>query len=77
MISSLILLQMELHCQHGAYCRQKCDLLWGGIPLVILFGDEYQLRSVEPGMLYCCDTEPPANTMIATGQKKSVNLLRM
>jgi hypothetical protein len=52
-------------------------LLWGGIPLVILFGDDYQRPSVEPGMLYCCNTQPPANTMIATGQKKSVNLLRM
>jgi hypothetical protein len=44
-------------------------MLWGGIPLVILFSDDYQLPSVEPGMLYCCDTQPPANTMITTGQK--------
>jgi hypothetical protein len=68
-ISSSVLLQMELHCRHGAYHGQKSDLLWGGIPLVILVGDDYQLPSVEPGMLYCCDTQPPANTMVATGQK--------
>jgi hypothetical protein len=69
MISSSVLSQMELHCQHGAYRGQKSDSLWSGIPLVALFGDDYQMPSVEPHMLYCCDIQPPANTIIATGQK--------
>jgi hypothetical protein len=60
---------MELHCRHGAYRGKKSDLLWCGIPLVILLSYDYQLPSVEPGLLYSCDAQPPANTTVATGQR--------
>jgi hypothetical protein len=40
----------------------------GGIPLVIIFGDDYRLPSVESGMLYYCDTEQPkTSNATATG----------
>jgi hypothetical protein len=49
--------------------HKNCIHYVGGIPLVIVFGDDCQLPSIEPGMLYCCDTEPPTTTVIATRQR--------
>jgi hypothetical protein len=70
MTLSSVLLQKELHCRHGAFHGQKNHSLWGGIPLVIIFGDTYQTAFfIEPNILYCCDTEPPKNITITAGQK--------
>jgi hypothetical protein len=56
MLSSAVLAMMEHHCKLGAYLGQKCDQEWGGIPIVILVGDDYQLPSIDIGAIHIFDS---------------------
>jgi hypothetical protein len=55
MVSSGNLGMMEYHSRFGAYWGQQPDQLWGGIPLIIMVGDDFQLPSVEKGMIHTFD----------------------
>ena len=46
MISSALLAAAERNVRHCAFGRQNRDELWGGIPAVLIFGDDYQLLPV-------------------------------
>jgi hypothetical protein len=56
MLSSAVLAMMEHHSKVGAYRGQKCDQEWGGIPIVILVGDDYQLPSIDSGAIHIFDS---------------------
>jgi hypothetical protein len=51
MLSSANLAIAEAHTRNSAYRGQKQNKMWGGVPIVILVGDDYQLPSVETGCL--------------------------
>jgi hypothetical protein len=64
MISSGNLCMMEYHSTFGAYWGQKSNQLWGGgIPLIIIVEDDFQLPSVEKGMLHIFDKYAKQNYM--------------
>ena len=47
MISSALLAGAERNIRHCAFGQQNTDELWGGIPVVLIFGDDYQLMPVK------------------------------
>ena len=53
MVSALILGTMETYCRQASFKGTKSHLSWGGLPIVILVGDDYQLPPIEPGAFYC------------------------
>ena len=53
MISAKLLGTMEAYCRQAAFRGSKSHLGWGGLPIVILVGDDYQLPSIEKGAFYC------------------------
>ena len=55
MISSGILAMMEQRARLGAYRGQRSDQPWGGIPIIIMVGDDFQLPSVDPGSIHLFD----------------------
>ena len=55
MISSGILAMMEQQARLGAYSGQRSDQPWGGIPIIIMVGDDFQLPSVDPGSIHLFD----------------------
>ena len=67
LLSSANLALAELHVKHAAYNGRNKNKLWGGIPLVILVGDDFQLPSIDPGMLSVCDKYFKADKLVATG----------
>ncbi len=56
MVSSGNLCMMEYHSRFAAYRGQRDDQFWGGIPLIIMVGDDFQLPSIDKGMLHIFDT---------------------
>ena len=62
MMSALLLGTMEVYCKQAAFKGAKSHLSWGGLPIVVLVGDDYQLPSIDEGAIYC--------------QEKRVNRLR-
>ena len=56
MLSSGVLAMTEHHCTLGAYRGQKDEKEWGGIPIVILVGDDYQLPSIDFGEIHIFDS---------------------
>ena len=46
MISSKVLAAAERNTRECIYNGQNSTELWGGLPVVILFGDDYQLMPV-------------------------------
>jgi hypothetical protein len=46
MISSKVLAAAERNVRHSVYKGQNSGEIWGGVPVVLLFGDEYQLFPV-------------------------------
>ena len=46
MISSKVFAAAERNTRECIYNRQNSTELWGGLPAVLLFGDDYQLMSV-------------------------------
>ena len=53
MVSALLLGTMEDYCRQAAFKGTNTDLRWGGLPMVILVGDDYQLPSIDEGAFYC------------------------
>ena len=53
MISALLLGTMEAYCTQAAFKGAKSHLSWGGLPIVILVGDDYQLPPIDEGAFYC------------------------
>ena len=47
MISSKILAAAERHTRECIYRGQNSSEIWGGLPVVLLFGDDYQLMPVD------------------------------
>ena len=53
MVSALLLGTMEDYCRQAAFKGTNTDLRWGGLPIVILVGDDYQLPPIDDGAFYC------------------------
>jgi hypothetical protein len=53
MISALLLGTMEDYCRQAAFNGTNNDLSWGGLPIIILVGDDHQLPSIDDGAFYC------------------------
>src|SRR6476469_5014882 len=53
MVSSLILGTMESYCRQAAFKRTNRFLKWGGLPIVNLVGDDYQLPPIDEGAFSC------------------------
>jgi len=49
MVSALLLGTMEDYCKQAAFKGTNDTLKWGGLPIVILVGDNYQLPPIEEG----------------------------
>ena len=59
MISALLLGTMENYCRQAALKGTKRNSSWGGLPIVILVGDDHQLPPIDEGAFYCkgCQTK--------------------
>ena len=55
MISSLLLGTMEDYCRQAAFKGEYKGLDWGGLPMVILVGDDHQLPPIEAGAFHCLE----------------------
>jgi hypothetical protein len=45
-LSSKVLAATERNIWHSVYKGQNSGEIWGGVPIVLLFGDDYQLFPV-------------------------------
>ena len=52
MMSAELLGMMEHCARMSAHKGTNTNKEWGGIPIVILVGDDYQLPSIDPGAFY-------------------------
>ena len=52
-LSSFVLGTMENYCRQAAFKGTQSHLSWGGLPIVILVGDDYQLPAIDEGAFYC------------------------
>ena len=55
MISASLLGTMEEYCRQAMFKGTKPHLSWGGLPMVILVGNDHQLPPIEEGAFYCQD----------------------
>src|SRR5687768_11689669 len=53
MASSLLLGTMEDYCKQAAFIGTNSKLRWGGLPMVILVDDDYQLPPIDEGAFDC------------------------
>ena len=53
MVSALLLGTIEAYCKQAAFKGTTTYLSWGGLPMVILMGDDYQLPPIDEGAFYC------------------------
>ena len=53
MVSALLLGTMEAYCRQTMFKARNCHLRWGGLPIVILVGDDHQLPSIDEGAFHC------------------------
>src|SRR5687768_8688436 len=49
---------MEDYCRQAAFKGINNDLEWGGLPMVILVGDDYQLPAIDGGAFHCFGQTP-------------------
>ena len=56
MISQSVLGAAEMNISSTAHNFGHDSEDWGGIPVVVIFGDDYQLPSIEPGAIDCFTT---------------------
>jgi hypothetical protein len=68
MLSSGVLAIMEHHCRLGAYRGQKDEEEWGGIPIVILVGDDYQLLLIDFGAIHVFDSSSKKSFITVAGE---------
>lgn len=52
MLDATVLGTMKHYMQQCAHGGKKLDHPWGGIPIIILVGDDYQLPPIKPGAFY-------------------------
>jgi energy-coupling factor transporter ATP-binding protein EcfA2 len=52
MISALLLGTMEDYCRQAAFRGTNRNQSWGGLPIVILVGDDHQLPPIDQGAFY-------------------------
>jgi len=57
MVSSLVLGIMESYCRQDAFRGTMQNSSWGGLPMVILVGDDYQLPSIDEGAFYSLEEQ--------------------
>ena len=69
MISSGVLVMMEYRARLGAYKGQHSDQSWGGIPIVIMVGDDFQLPSVDPGAIHVYDHSTSKSDCTIAGEE--------
>ena len=55
MVPALLLGTMESYCRQAAFKGTRSHLSWGGLPMVILVGDDYQLPPIDEGAFYCLE----------------------
>ena len=55
MISAKLLGTMEAYCRQAAFKGTNPLLNWGGLPIVIVVGDDQQLPPIDIGAFYCFD----------------------
>ena len=53
MIPAKLLGTMEAYCRQAAFQGTNSHIGWGGMPSVILVGDDYQLPPIKKGAFYC------------------------
>jgi hypothetical protein len=53
MVSAKVLGTMEKYSRQAASNGQNAELAWGGIPIILLIGDDYQLPSIDEGSFFC------------------------
>ena len=53
MISALLFGTMEAYSRQAAFKGTKEKQSWGGLPIVIVVGDDHQLPSIDEGAFYC------------------------
>ena len=58
MVSAQVLGMMEQHSRQAAFNGQNSQLDWGGIPIILVIGDDYQLPSIDEGSFYCFGNRP-------------------
>ena len=58
MISALLLGTMEDYCRQAAFKGTSRHKSWGGLLIVILVGDDYQLPSIDQGSFYSLGDRP-------------------
>jgi hypothetical protein len=60
-MSAELMGMMEHYARMTAHRGANSGKAWGGIPIVILVGDDYQLPSVDPGAFYANATVSECN----------------
>ena len=48
---------MENNLRHAMYSSKCTSIPWGGIPIIVTFGDIFQLSSISPGVLVMMDNK--------------------
>lgn len=69
MISTETFGTVEQLSREGLYSGHNIEVPWGGIPVVVLVGDDYQLPSVQPGSFSIFDHSPKRNKMQRKGEQ--------
>jgi PIF1-like helicase len=69
LLACVLLGKSEYNLRHTVYKGINKDLEWGNVPGVILFGDDYQLTSVEPGCLSVFSDAKPKSAAEAAGRE--------
>ena len=60
LVGSTTLGWMEFMCRHGVESGSNSHLSWGGMPVVVFFGDDVQLPPVLDAPVYNCSLKSPA-----------------
>jgi hypothetical protein len=58
MVSAKVLGMMEQYSRQAAFNGQNDQQDWGGIPIILVIGDDYQLPSIDEGSFYCFGNRP-------------------
>ena len=58
MVSARVLGMMEQYSRQAASNGKNSNLSWGGIPIILLIGDDYQLPSIDEGSFFCFGNRP-------------------
>lgn len=73
LVSSLDLGTAEQHVKETIFQGGMCHVDWGGLPILILAGDDYQLPGVREGALNAATTSESNGNMTKAGKKTFLN----